>query len=551
MKGLTGFVALTALLGALAFAGSASATTFCVPGYFDACPDNGTNMLSLGSGPGPKLESAMAIDGSDGIPDTVYLDSGTYADADSFNVSGTDDLTLIGNGRDKTFLTSGASTNSYVLDLVTGNFRHVKMKDLAIIVPDSFPNGPGYGSAIQSRGDDFESVDVINDNPGGSSASSAFANVTQGGVFDGVRIFGRNGARFSNGISSFNCGTGQLRISQTEISDTRFGISTDCTDMPVTVERSRFSGVDFAISVANGAHLDASNILIESGDSVPIDVYNGEGLGATVVNVDQATVVATGDPTMPAIRAQVADSSAATDSVAVNVRNSIITGFDNTWQVNAPESNTRGDASLSLDYSSFEPVGNGSGDIAVNQGTGNISGSPGFASLTDYHLSTASPAVDAGDPNATDPALDLEGNGRPIDGNRDGVAVRDMGAYELNPPPPSCPADPSVCLPRISKVKVKYRARKGGALRFRLSREAKVLAVFTPVPKKAKGKKRRTVRVFRKAKAGGNTFKLGRKMLKPGRYRVAVRAIAADGDESNLVVRKLRVKPPRRAAGRA
>jgi predicted outer membrane repeat protein len=47
----------------------------------------------------------------------------------------------------------------------------------------------------------------------------------------------------------------------------------------------------------------------------------------------------------------------------------------------------------------------------------------------DMHLQASSPAVDAGN-NGACPATDLDGNMRPIDGDLDGSAVCDMGAYE-------------------------------------------------------------------------------------------------------------------------
>jgi hypothetical protein len=57
----------------------------------------------------------------------------------------------------------------------------------------------------------------------------------------------------------------------------------------------------------------------------------------------------------------------------------------------------------------------------------------------DYHLLADSPCIDAGDPNyISEPnETDLDGRPRVLDGNEDGTAVIDMGAYEYTPPIPA------------------------------------------------------------------------------------------------------------------
>jgi len=72
------------------------------------------------------------------------------------------------------------------------------------------------------------------------------------------------------------------------------------------------------------------------------------------------------------------------------------------------------------------------------EGEGNIHGDPLFRgpAAGDYHLLPNSPCIDAGTntPPGGLPLTDIEGNSRPMDGDGDGVAVADMGAFEAPGP---------------------------------------------------------------------------------------------------------------------
>ena len=52
---------------------------------------------------------------------------------------------------------------------------------------------------------------------------------------------------------------------------------------------------------------------------------------------------------------------------------------------------------------------------------------------TAYRLTPASPAIDAGAPAPLAGGTDAAGRPRVVDGNGDGTAVIDLGAYEFKP----------------------------------------------------------------------------------------------------------------------
>ncbi|MGQ9502074.1 MAG: hypothetical protein ACUVSB_08465 [Anaerolineae bacterium] len=108
----------------------------------------------------------------------------------------------------------------------------------------------------------------------------------------------------------------------------------------------------------------------------------------------------------------------------------------------SPEISNASDANPTIAYSDIRGCGgsdNWNTDCGSNAGN-NIDADPLFADLVngDLHLGVGSLCIDTGNNVAVPPDVttDLDGDPRIADGDEDGIPVVDMGAYEVQPPPP-------------------------------------------------------------------------------------------------------------------
>jgi hypothetical protein len=454
---------------------TARATTFCVPGFDpERCPNNGTNVAKA------ILETAMQSEAADGEPDTVIVAPGTYIDPDTFEPTGVDPLTIEGSGAGEaadpqaTRLTTGSSANVFVVDLAASPARPIVMRDLTVVVPASLPDNEGGG--IQVGGDTLEGVDVEVANP----HSSAIPSWPGGGTYEGGRIYATGGGVVERAIDTGASGlAGQLEIADVTLVEPTLGIWAESSTIPVsarrvTVERS----LQGAFLASQGGQLDVVNSVAISGPATTAMDALANTAADTAIEANHLTLVHEGSPSGSTA---VSSRSSSTGNARVTLENSILRGYAHPYGRTAFSS---GVADLTVRYSNLggEVVAD-AGPGTLDAGTGNIDAEPLFAgtapysSATDLALLPGSASVDAGDPAPGGEPADFLGAARPLDGDGDGIAVRDQGAFELTSqlvaggPQPTVTPPPGktdgVVAVRVLGKRISFSSRGIGRLRLR------------------------------------------------------------------------------------
>lgn len=399
--------------------GAAAATTFCVPDFHPACPDNGMNVAEA------NLENAISgPHRSDSQPDLALLDAGTFTDPDTFTTGGSDPLEIAGVGT-STRLTSSSIGSVYVLNLALSSAL-VTVRDLTIAIPPSFPDG--LGAAAQVKDDLLEEVDVESDNPG-----SAGIRFVDGGTYRGGKMYATPGNSLSTAVRSQ--GTGTTTIEDAQIESAQFGVLVDVPNVPTAVRRSSIRTTSTGISAFSGGSATVENSVIrtESGSALHVHVSTSAD---SAIAADHVTMVPA-DPLNPFVALNATVTAAATGNATLAVTNSIVRDYSTgTWMQSGSSNPANGHSNIELSHSDFAPSGFESGNGAVTLGSGNIDADPLFAGPADFQLTAGSPAIDAGDPAPGGPVTDLAGAERVQDGNGDGTPRRDMGAFEYTPPSP-------------------------------------------------------------------------------------------------------------------
>jgi hypothetical protein len=329
-----------------------------------------------------------------------------------------------------------------------------------------------------------------------------------------------------------------------------------------TIEGSLVTGTEFGVrALANVTTVRSTSIQLIGGKGPGI--RSDTQTASTTVNADGVTV--TGPPLPDVVGVSATTALAPTQSARVKLSNSIVRAGGRPLLA---QSTGAGEATVAASYSDYDPSFNKSSGANASIAEANVSnvGDAGFVAWEygNYRLLPTSKLVDAGDP-ATAQGVDLDGNPLLADGNGDGTALRDMGAFELQSVAPSSgpggtetgdtlapvvrgfSATRTVFTVARASTRLAARASGGTRLRYILSERARVTVAIRRAVRRGCHVRLRTVgSLTRDGAQGANTIRfsgrIGRRALRPGRYRAVMRAIDAAGNRSQARTVRLRVK---------
>ena len=494
----------------------ASAEDYCVAPNYDC----GANNVQ-------KLQDALDLAASTQEADRVLLGDGTYVappvqTAFTYSTAASP-VEIVGAGRGRTILTAQKYGMDRVLYLngAAGSSVH----DLTIRIPQrASPDFRGLLTSNTAR-----RIEIIED-------PDQVEHVTGAELWDGV-------LEDSTVDLSWEGDTTGVKVATTQGASVsvRGSTVTARTGIDVTgyaaVERSRINGGNVGI-LAHGGETKILDSLVRQlwqfGTAIKAQPHTNWN---SKVIVDGVTVVGANTADVGGIFATT--SPAPSQSVEVSVANSVIRGAFNSL---AAVQNGTGAAKISASYSDYNPAEDiGLGGATIDETHVTNVGDAGFAdpAAGDFRLRTDSPLVDRGDPDVPQ-GLDIEGNPLVADGNGDGFARRDMGAFELQPQaapvPPADTQAPVVSGFRARAARVRYTLSETASVTVRIQRR---LAGHRP-------RFRSLGKVTASAKQGANrtpvSRRIRRKALRPGRYRAVIVAIDAAGNRSEPKAASFRVK---------
>ena len=531
----------------LAAASNAGAATYCANTPAPCDGTNGTYIAGLQNA----LDAAAAQDGHD----KIVLGNQEYVTPNGFYYDTADEdrtVEIVGKG-DGTVLKADAwlKNNHTVLDL---NAEGV-VRNLKVLVPSS---SNGFQTVGVHLNRDAQAKNVTVADNGVADGADIGISMGEGAVYDSSITM--NDATATRGVNVY--GTVSLVMGSAIKAGTALRTQTGGV---LQAGRNRIDARWGAL--AYGGTLTVFDSSIKTRTSAGVGLAAVAATGNAALRASQVTQFGTAWDTDAVLA-----SSGNANSAHVDVENSALAGQGASLTTVATGA---GQAGINTDASAFD------GSVTDHAGPGGISmtstieADPKLVDPEngDVRLQPGSPLIDAGiEPKLSSNAIDLYGSERPIDGDGNGVAKRDIGAAERLAPvvfTPPAQDDPQgggqtpgpqqpggeqppkqqqqttpvadAVAPVVSNLRLKLKRsgkRRGARVRFALSEASRVTI---KVQRKRGGTFRTVATLRRSLQAGTRSVKL-RKATGKRRLRVVVTAVDAAGNRSAAKRLRFRVK---------
>ena len=419
-SGMRPSLAVLPIVVVLFAAAPAQAATICVPLGGPGCDSSAVS-----------LQGAVDIANGNAVRDTIRI-AGGFTTSENVTVGSGNPVDIIGSGRGAgdTVLTS---PNSAAVLLVADPTSTVS--DLRIVVPDSVTNFE-QGLDLSEPGALGQRLTVV----GGTGLQNA------------VGVFVRTGATLRDSLVEVPMGSANYAVDAedgTLLEDLSLAgeylISGGSSGPPVIARRIRSSQPSGGIRARAGVTMDVTDALIRlaGGSSSSYAFEAGASLaGDSTIIARHVTIVGNGAVAEQGVGAY-AWGEATGVTGTVDLRDSIFHALSTDVQARTFGGADR--ARIVVDHSDVNPAkqsASGPGTEEIVLGPSNVLADPGFvnAAALDFHLGPNSALIDRGFPGAGS-TTDLDRLPRPNDGNGDGTAVRDIGAYEYQRPATPPPVD--------------------------------------------------------------------------------------------------------------
>ena len=408
-----GFAGIATAAALLIAAPGAAAETFCVEK--PSC--DGTNQVTL-------QDAITAAGQTQGIPDRIELGKASFEEG-PYTASDDNPVKIVGSGRKHTTLKR--STNATFQTVLSLNDSESTVSRLTVDVGDG---DSSRGLLLAGK-----ASDVL--------VKSTSASVNQNGLYLQGGSLKKSTVKLSNS-------SGSLGISMASGAKAR-EISVQATqgiNGAGEVDRARVTAVELGIaSDFPGLEIDQATVLVTGTGATALRATSGAiATTPTVTTARHVTLV--GDPSDGGTGAEAVASPALSflgGSAELTLRNAIIRGFaDDVRRVGA-EGNTcppgcPAAASVDVAWTVYHPAkitDSGPGTFTVGAGNRNTDPRLVNPEAGDYRLKASSKLIDTAQktkPAAGESKVDLDGRKRVADGDGNGKARRDYGAFERPKP---------------------------------------------------------------------------------------------------------------------